>query len=63
MNIIKKQYGLIRYELNFSKNKIKKLERDQISLIKDMFDKPLNKYEFAIQEFSYLALTELNLHP
>lgn len=30
MNIIKKQYGLIRDELNFSKDKIEKLERDQI---------------------------------
>lgn len=36
MKIIKKQYGLIRDELNFSKDEIEKLERDQISLIKDM---------------------------
>lgn len=33
LNIIK-QYGLIKDELNYSKNKIEKLERDQISLIK-----------------------------
>lgn len=49
--IIKNQYGLMRSELNFSKNKIQKLERNQIALIKDMYDNPLNEYELALQEF------------
>lgn len=51
MEILKKQYGLIRDELNISKDKIEKLERDQITLIKDISDKPLDKYELALQEF------------
>lgn len=42
IKIIKKQYVLIKDELSFSKDKIEKLERDQITLVKDMFDKPLN---------------------
>lgn len=50
MKIIKKQYGLIREELNFSKDKIEKIERDQISLIKYMFENPLDKYELDLQE-------------
>lgn len=37
MNIIKKQYGLIiRDELKFTKDKIEKLERDQVVLIKEV---------------------------
>ena len=61
MKIIKKQYDLIRDELNFYKDKIEKLERDQIYLIKDMFDKPLDKYELSIQEFviSAFRITKL----
>lgn len=51
MKIINKQYGLIRYELKLSKDKIEKLERDQIALIKYMYDKPLDKYESTFQEF------------
>lgn len=48
INFLKKQYSLVRDELNFSKDKIEKLKRDQISLIKDMSDKPLDKYESAL---------------
>lgn len=51
MKILKKQYGLARDELNFSKDKIEKIERYQIALIKYMSDKPIDKYEFALQEF------------
>lgn len=39
MKIIKNQHGIIKDELNFSTDKIEKLERDQITLIKDMSDK------------------------
>lgn len=51
MNTIKKQYGLIRDGLNFSKDKIDKLKKDQIALIKDMSDEPLNEYDLSLQEF------------
>lgn len=41
----------MKEELNFSKNNIEKLEKEQIALVKDMSDKPLDKYEMTLQEF------------
>ncbi|XP_050916206.1 uncharacterized protein LOC127131326 [Lathyrus oleraceus] len=51
MKIIKMKHGLIIDELNLSKDKIGKLERDQISLIKYISNKPLDNYESTLQEF------------
>lgn len=48
---LKKIYDILKDDLNLSKEKIEKFEKEQITSIKDMSDKPLDKNELALQDF------------
>lgn len=47
----KKQYDLLKYELKASQKKIESLERDHISQVNKVSNKPLSENEMALQEF------------
>lgn len=59
MQNLKNQYGLVRDELNFSKEKIENLERDEISLIKDMSDNEYYFQEFVIPGYNIIKLASM----
>lgn len=51
MKILKKQYDMLKEELNNVQSKKEFLEKDHIALVKEVYDKPLDDHEMALQEF------------
>lgn len=47
----------MKEELNYVQSKIEALEKDHITLVKEVYDKPLDEHEMALQEF---IITDFN---
>lgn len=61
MEILKKQYDLLKEELKSVQNKNEVVERDHIALVKDVSDKIIDKNEIALQEFILTGLKRTKL--
>lgn len=51
LKIVKRQYDLLKEELNYVQNKNEALENDHIAIVKEVSDKRHDEHEMALQEF------------
>lgn len=63
MKLFKNQCDLLKGELNFVQSKNEALEKDNIFLVYEVFDKPLDEHEMALQEFIINGFNRFKLTP
>lgn len=59
--ILKKKYDLLKDELKSSQNKNEALERDHISLVKEVSDKLLDEREMTLLDFIITDFNKIKL--